>query len=466
MMNLEEIAKRISTPNMCSTSDIEPLRQLSEKYPFAQSFSILYLKALSINNDIRFDEELQKHAYKITDRVRLYELINEKEKFSRQFEGEVKNEVENEIWIENIIECDNEVLVEIIESNVINPEEEKNENSILEEIKEPSENNLNTEIEEIPVFIPIQVDIILPETEAEEFKSVSYRNQKKIELPAIEIEEEVEDKILNSNIQNSLVEENSDIIIESDSKIDEFSDTISLSNAFEESPLEIDILAHAVSSNYLVEDQFKIENQIEAEIKIEYEVEDKFNIEAENNVDVKEIELKSINSKNNTKKSFYNWLKANSKVQINFEDNLDIEDTFVEVKVDKLVEKLAEIKKNEEILEENIIDIIPETKLDLKNKIDTIVEQFIKDEPTISRSQNTDKQEEKPKTEFYSPLKKAKSSLDETRLPVSETLAKIFAAQGNFPKAIYAYQQLILIYPEKKIFFVNQIEELTNKLNT
>ena len=56
--------------------------------------------------------------------------------------------------------------------------------------------------------------------------------------------------------------------------------------------------------------------------------------------------------------------------------------------------------------------------------------------------------------------------MDENSLPVSETLAKIFAAQGNFPKAIYAYEQLIVIYPEKKIFFANQIEELTKKINT
>jgi len=55
--------------------------------------------------------------------------------------------------------------------------------------------------------------------------------------------------------------------------------------------------------------------------------------------------------------------------------------------------------------------------------------------------------------------------LDESTLPVSETLAKIFAAQGNFPKSIYVYNKLMLIYPEKKIFFAGVIEELEQKLN-
>ncbi len=452
-MNLEEIAKRISTPNMCSSSDIEPLRQLSEKYPFAQSFSILYLKALSINNDIRFDEELQKHAYKITDRIRLYELINEKEKLSRQIESEdeLKIEVETENKAEAEVKTETETEEGKIETNVIDELEEKNEISIpeviIDEIILPFENNLDSDIEEIPTFIPIKVDIILPETEAEEFKSVSYRNEKKIELP-IEIKEEIEETINTIPQSNSINEEQTEII--------------SLPNTFKETSLEIDILAHAVSSNYSVE----IENEVEVENEIEIEIDVELDTDIENENKVEDFELKTIETKDASKKSFYTWLKASSYAQTNFEDNFDNEDTFVEVKVDKLVEKIAEIKKNEENLEENLIDKNPETKVELKNKIENIVEQFIKEEPSISRPQKTDKQEEIPKTEFYSPLKKAKSSLDETSLPVSETLAKIFAAQGNFPKAIYAYQQLILIYPEKKIFFVSQIEELTNKLNT
>jgi len=70
----------------------------------------------------------------------------------------------------------------------------------------------------------------------------------------------------------------------------------------------------------------------------------------------------------------------------------------------------------------------------------------------------------KPKKAFFSPTQKAKESLNEDALPVSETLAKIYALQGNFPKAISAYMQLSLINPEKKIFFALRIKELEQKL--
>lgn len=67
---------------------------------------------------------------------------------------------------------------------------------------------------------------------------------------------------------------------------------------------------------------------------------------------------------------------------------------------------------------------------------------------------------------FFSPAQKAKESLDESTLPVSETLAKIYAAQGNYPKAITAYEKLMLKNPKKKTYFALQIEILKKKIIT
>ena len=84
--------------------------------------------------------------------------------------------------------------------------------------------------------------------------------------------------------------------------------------------------------------------------------------------------------------------------------------------------------------------------------------------PELEEEKTTMISIEKPKREFYSPSKKAKESIDANKMPVSETLAKIFVLQGNYPKAIYVYEQLIIIYPKKKSIFASQIKQLSNKL--
>ncbi len=85
-----------------------------------------------------------------------------------------------------------------------------------------------------------------------------------------------------------------------------------------------------------------------------------------------------------------------------------------------------------------------------KQKETELIEKFIKEEPRIS----------KPKKEFFSPVNAARQSVVEDLDFVTETLAGIYAKQGNTSKAIRAYQTLSLRYPEKKLYFASLIEKL------
>lgn len=82
-----------------------------------------------------------------------------------------------------------------------------------------------------------------------------------------------------------------------------------------------------------------------------------------------------------------------------------------------------------------------------------IIEEFIKTEPRISAPE---------KKEFYSPLGMAKKSILDSEEIVSETLATIYAKQGNLEKAIRIYQKLSLLYPDKSSYFAALIKKLEN----
>ena len=82
----------------------------------------------------------------------------------------------------------------------------------------------------------------------------------------------------------------------------------------------------------------------------------------------------------------------------------------------------------------------------------SLIEKFIEDEPRIS----------KPKAVFFSPVESAiRSNSDEEEI-VSETLAQLYAQQGNIPKAIHIYEKLSLINQEKSRYFAAQIKNLSS----
>ena len=87
----------------------------------------------------------------------------------------------------------------------------------------------------------------------------------------------------------------------------------------------------------------------------------------------------------------------------------------------------------------------------LKEDSIAIMEKFIKEDPSIS----------KPEDKAYiKELDLAKSSITEEYDIVSETMARLFLAQGNKKKAKKIYEKLSLIYPEKNTYFAARISDL------
>ncbi|MFO0322621.1 MAG: hypothetical protein ACK504_09365 [Bacteroidota bacterium] len=64
---------------------------------------------------------------------------------------------------------------------------------------------------------------------------------------------------------------------------------------------------------------------------------------------------------------------------------------------------------------------------------------------------------------FFAANIEAKQSLLENEHLVTETLAKIYALQGNLNKAIRAYEILSLKFPQKSTYFATLIQNLRNK---
>jgi hypothetical protein len=100
----------------------------------------------------------------------------------------------------------------------------------------------------------------------------------------------------------------------------------------------------------------------------------------------------------------------------------------------------------------------PAGDTDRKQRNKALIDQIIEKNPGHIRS--------KEDTKFYTPEIKAKESLLDNEHLVTETLARIYALQGNTGKAIRAYQILSLKNPQKSAYFAGLIQKLRNNDKT
>ena len=187
MLNSEYIHSKLTNIQSCSSEDAIHFASMIELYPYASSFSILYLKSLSNSKDIRFDSELEKHAFRIQSRSVLYDLLHN------------KNE-EQQILIPEIIEI--ETQQEITSEELLIEEIDSRESELEKQILSAafSANYVDKELTQIEpevvsseiIFLPTQEMLSPKKPEIDDSTSLSFGSWLKVNNSRAVLSEEVD----------------------------------------------------------------------------------------------------------------------------------------------------------------------------------------------------------------------------------------------------------------------------------
>lgn len=124
-------------------------------------------------------------------------------------------------------------------------------------------------------------------------------------------------------------------------------------------------------------------------------------------------------------------------------------------KADRVEEKPEDKNEDEKVekkLKTEVKPIAEKDKIEKKAKQQSIIDKIIEVNPSTIRLD--------PNQRFFAADTKAKESLIENEELVTETLAKIYALQGNISKAVRAYEILSLKFPQKSAYFATLIQNL------
>ena len=130
-------------------------------------------------------------------------------------------------------------------------------------------------------------------------------------------------------------------------------------------------------------------------------------------------------------------------------------DTPAKTRPDELQQQYFENIFHLSSAEDFVPDAAQTVEFDMQSKEDRIIQRFITEDPQIHP----------PVGEKLDTENKAKKSSEDGYEMVTETLARIYADQMLFPKAIATYKKLMLKYPEKSRYFASRIENLEKRTN-
>ncbi|MCW3070250.1 MAG: hypothetical protein JWO44_140 [Bacteroidetes bacterium] len=415
-MNRAQFISYMENPDKLSGADVTLLSGLVKDFPYFQTAQLLYAKSLHNQNSIHYNNQLKITAAYATDRKVLHKLITKKNEPETEILPPVKpmpvtEEKKIELAVAELVK------VEVKESTIVPVVENKVEE--IAEIREAAKPVVKTE-EEQRIEKAVE-QIVKEEVQESRIEPVIITTEPGLKTAEAVIPEVKEEKKQKEPIAE--IPEKKEIIPELEREY--------LANAAD-AYIEMEILQpEPLSEADYVLDESEIKEVEEPEQKEERPVETVesnfvLNTAKESEALVKPLPAEdSFDSKQ--PHSFSDWIKHAA---------------AAEKAATPGKESPAEEKKESESHSGTLSDF-------------DLIDRFIREEPKIARH----------KTEFFNPVNMAKQSVADDITFVSETLAKIYVLQGNYVKALDAYENLRLKYPEKRLYFAAQIKNLRKLIN-
>ncbi|MDF2437172.1 MAG: hypothetical protein K0Q95_1548 [Bacteroidota bacterium] len=398
----------MEAPDKLSGEDSAVLSALIKDFPFFQTAHLLYAKSLHNQNSIHYNNQLKVTAAYATDRKVLHKLITKKQIAPEIITGSNTSFSAISEAVKETITEERTETIKVSENDIAEPV------SIIKTEAE-QDNNFEKAVHEIvkQEVRELNIEPIVVQAEQEITESEVLDHKELMELTDDLVTPKVEEQVS--------VDEKPEIIpeLEADFRSNAADAYIEIELNQPEPFSEEDHLINEAESN---ESEAHTSAEIISEPQPEI-VETDFVLNKKDEKDKEE--LKSVDEQRfdkNAPHSFSDWLKHAHAAK---ETDLPAHD-----------------KKEADRLPKPLTDF-------------DLIDKFIREEPKISR----------PKTEFYNPVNKAKQSVADDITFVSETLAKIYVLQGNYVKALDAYENLRLKYPEKRLYFAAQIKNIRKLIN-
>lgn len=121
----------------------------------------------------------------------------------------------------------------------------------------------------------------------------------------------------------------------------------------------------------------------------------------------------------------------------------------------KIKNQTEDINKSRRVSFVDEEKIKPDENKSFEDDLDSLAEKL--DNAKIVAEEKTEETFEEPSTE--------EEFIPKDKEIVSETIAGIYVAQGNYSQAVEVYKQLIVQDPEKRDFYIGRIAELETKID-